>query len=122
MLLKKFKSGGGEDIMLCERGSCFGYRNLVVDMRALPIMKDFGLPVVFDATHSVQVMGGAGGKSGGARRFVIPLARAAVAVGVDAVFLECHEDPGSAPSDGPNMLPLGELETVFKGLKELSEV
>lgn len=108
-------------VILCERGSCFGYRNLIVDMRSLIIMRSLGLPVVFDATHSVQIMGGAGGKSSGAREFVVPLAKAAVAVGIDALFLECHENPESAPSDGPNMLPMSEVEPTLKLLQRIRE-
>jgi 2-dehydro-3-deoxyphosphooctonate aldolase (KDO 8-P synthase) len=106
-----------ERILLCERGVSFGYNTLVSDMRALPVLAETGYPVVFDATHSVQQPGGQGGSSGGERRFVETLARAAVAVGVAAVFMETHEDPDRAPSDGPNMVPLralpGLLETLI---------
>jgi 2-dehydro-3-deoxyphosphooctonate aldolase (KDO 8-P synthase) len=103
-------------IMLCERGSSFGYNNLVVDMRSLVIMRDMGCPVVFDATHSVQLPGGGGDRSLGQRQFVAPLARAAVAVGVDGLFMETHPDPGAALSDGPNMVPLDQLEAVLSDL------
>lgn len=109
---KKVASGGTQKILLCERGSCFGYRDLVVDMRSLPIMRQTGYPVVFDATHSVQSMGGASA-SGGDRSFIFPLLRAAVAVGVDGLFIECHDNPAVAPSDGASMLPLHEMEAVI---------
>ena len=105
----KVAACGNEKILLTERGASFGYRNLVVDMRALVIMAETGYPVIFDATHSVQSPGGAGGKSGGKREFVPPLARAALAVGVAGLFIETHQDPDSAPSDGPNMLPLSDM-------------
>lgn len=101
-------------IMLCERGSSFGYNNLVVDMRGLVIMRELGAPVVFDATHSVQLPGGGGDRSLGQRQFVEPLARAAMAVGVDGLFMETHPDPDSALSDGPNMVPLGELAGLLR--------
>jgi len=117
---EKIASTGNERIMLCERGYTHGYNNLVVDMRSLPIMARTGYPVVFDATHSVQAPGGLGTKSGGDREMVPYLARAAVATGsVDAVFIETHEDPDSAPSDGPNMVPLGELKNLIEQLKFL---
>lgn len=103
-------------LMLCERGSSFGYNNLVVDMRGLVIMREMGAPVVFDATHSVQLPGGGGDRSLGQRQFVEPLARAAMAVGVDGLFMETHPDPDSALSDGPNMVPLGELGEVLRGI------
>ena len=102
----KIASTGNERIMLCDRGTSFGYNTLVSDFRGLPIMAETGYPVVFDATHSVQEPGGRGGSSGGKRAFAPPLARAAVAVGVSAIFAEAHDDPDNAPSDGPNMLPL----------------
>ncbi len=105
----KVAASGNTKILLTERGASFGYRNLVVDMRSLVIMAETGYPVIFDATHSVQSPGGAGGKSGGRREFVPPLARAALAVGVAGLFIETHQDPDSAPSDGPNMLPLSEM-------------
>jgi 2-dehydro-3-deoxyphosphooctonate aldolase (KDO 8-P synthase) len=105
-----------ERILLCERGASFGYNTLVSDMRSLPILTETGYPVVFDATHSVQQPGGQGERSGGERRFVETLARAAVAVGVAAVFMETHEDPDRAPSDGPNMVPLGALPALLETL------
>jgi 2-dehydro-3-deoxyphosphooctonate aldolase (KDO 8-P synthase) len=112
----KIASTGNDSIMLCERGASFGYNTLVSDMRSLPIMAATGYPVVFDATHSVQQPGGLGGSSGGQREFVPVLARAAVAVGVAAVFMETHQDPDRAPSDGPNMVPLAELPAVLETL------
>ncbi len=105
----KIAACDNEKILLTERGASFGYRNLVVDMRSLVIMAETGYPVIFDATHSVQSPGGAGGKSGGKREFVPPLARAALAVGVAGLFVETHQDPETAPSDGPNMLPLADM-------------
>jgi 2-dehydro-3-deoxyphosphooctonate aldolase (KDO 8-P synthase) len=105
-VVDKCRSVGNRRVLLCERGSVFGYRQLVVDFRSFPIMRGLGCPVVFDATHSVQSMGGLGGRSGGDRRFVRPLLRCAASLGVDALFLEVHQDPDSAPSDGPNMVPL----------------
>lgn len=113
-LVEKVSSTGNEKVMLCERGSSFGYRDLVVDMRGLVIMRELGKPVIFDATHSVQSMGGSGGVSGGQRTFIEPLVRGAVAVGVDGLFIECHEHPDSAPSDGASMLPLGEMQRVIE--------
>ena len=104
---------GNADVMVCERGASFGYNTLISDMRALPVLAETGCPVVFDATHSVQQPGGQGATSGGRREFVPVLARAAVAVGVAAVFMETHQDPDSAPSDGPNMIPLGEMESLI---------
>jgi 2-dehydro-3-deoxyphosphooctonate aldolase (KDO 8-P synthase) len=112
----KIASTGNENIMLCERGASFGYNTLVSDMRALPIMAETGYPVVFDATHSVQQPGGQGTSSGGDRRFAPILARAALAVGCAAVFIECHPDPDKAPSDGPNMIPLAEMPPLIKRL------
>ncbi|KHQ53389.1 3-deoxy-8-phosphooctulonate synthase [Mameliella alba] len=112
----KIASTGNEKILLCERGASFGYNMLVSDMRSLPIMAETGYPVVFDATHSVQLPGGQGTSSGGQRQFVEPLARAAVAVGCAAVFIETHEDPDNAPSDGPNMVPVDDLTRLLKGL------
>ena len=103
-------------VLLCERGVTFGYNTLVSDMRSLPVLAETGFPVVFDATHSVQQPGGQGGSSGGERRFVEVLARAAVAVGVAAVFMETHEDPDRAPSDGPNMVPLKALPNLLETL------
>ena len=111
---EKIASTGNTKIMLCERGTSFGYRDLVVDPRSFLIMKETGYPVVFDATHSVQQLGGTGGSSGGSRQYVQALARAAVAVGVDGVFIECHNDPDNAPSDGPCMLPLEQVGPLVK--------
>lgn len=115
----KIASTGNRKILLCERGSSFGYNTLINDFRTLPIMAATGYPVVYDATHSVQQPGGRGGTSGGERRFVAPLARAAVAVGVSAVFLETHQDPDNAPSDGPNMVPLAELAPLLSALTRI---
>ncbi|NVN11576.1 MULTISPECIES: 3-deoxy-8-phosphooctulonate synthase [Nguyenibacter] len=112
----KIASTGNERIMLCERGTSFGYNTLVNDMRGLPIMGETGYPVVYDATHSVQQPGGLGGASGGQREFAPVLARAAVAIGVAAVFIETHEDPDRAPSDGPNMIPIGEMKDLVTRL------
>jgi 2-dehydro-3-deoxyphosphooctonate aldolase (KDO 8-P synthase) len=109
-------------IMLCERGSSFGYNNLVVDMRSLVIMRELGAPVVFDATHSVQLPGGGGDRSLGQRQFVEPLARAAAAVGVDGFFMETHPDPDSALSDGPNMVPLDELEELLEKIVAIAAI
>jgi 2-dehydro-3-deoxyphosphooctonate aldolase (KDO 8-P synthase) len=113
---QKCAQAGNENLMLCERGATFGYNTLVSDMRSLPTMAETGYPVVFDATHSVQQPGGQGATSGGQREFVPVLARAAVAVGVAAVFLETHENPDSAPSDGPNMVPLSEFKALAETL------
>jgi 2-dehydro-3-deoxyphosphooctonate aldolase (KDO 8-P synthase) len=118
----KIAGAGNEKIMLTERGASFGYNTLVSDMRALPIMARLGYPVVFDATHSAQQPGGQGATSGGEREFVPVLARAAVAVGVAAVFMETHQDPDNAPSDGPNMVPLSEMEPLLRRLIELDRV
>ena len=113
-VVTKLEESGHHKIMLTERGSSFGYNTLVVDFRSLPQMRALGYPVVFDATHSVQMPGGQGNKSGGQREFVPYLARAAAAIGIDALFMEIHEDPDNALSDGPNMIPLARLETVLK--------
>ncbi|OLA87349.1 MAG: 3-deoxy-8-phosphooctulonate synthase [Desulfovibrio piger] len=121
-VLAKARSTGNERICLCERGSSFGYNNLVVDMRGLEIMKTTGHPVIFDATHSVQLPGAGDEKSGGQREFVAPLARAAVAVGVAGLFLETHPDPDAAPCDGPNMLPFTALPSLLATLKELDRI
>ena len=121
-IAKKMESFGCQQFMLCERGVSFGYNTLVTDMRSLPIMARTGYPVVFDATHSVQQPGGAGEASSGQREFAPILAKAAVAVGVAAVFMETHQDPDSAPSDGPNMVPLHEMENVIKTLKRFDEL
>ena len=112
----KIASTGNTAILLCERGASFGYNTLVSDMRSLPIMADTGYPVVFDATHSVQQPGGQGTSSGGERRFAPILARAALAIGVAAVFIETHQDPDSAPSDGPNMIPIARMEALVTRL------
>ena len=112
----KVASTGNQRIMLCERGASFGYNTLVSDFRALPIMAQTGWPVVFDATHSVQQPGGQGAASGGQREFAPVLARAAVAVGVAALFIESHENPDTAPSDGPNMIPLAEMPALIARL------
>ena len=117
-VIAKAVAAGNPNVMACERGASFGYNTLVSDMRALPIMAQIGCPIVFDATHSVQQPGGRGETSGGERQFVPVLARAAVAVGVAAVFLETHQDPDHAPSDGPNMVPLRELESLLRILLE----
>src|SRR5690606_5436224 len=111
-VIAKVVGAGNPNVMACERGASFGYNTLVSDMRALPVLREIGCPVVFDATHSVQQPGGQGTSSGGQREFVPVLARAAVAVGVDAVFMETHEDPDNAPSDGPNMVPLDQFEAL----------
>ncbi|MBY4641203.1 3-deoxy-8-phosphooctulonate synthase [Gluconacetobacter entanii] len=113
----KIASTGNERIMLCERGTSFGYNTLVNDMRALPIMAQTGFPVVYDATHSVQQPGGLGSSSGGQRQFAPVLSRAALAIGVAAVFIETHEDPDNAPSDGPNMIPLSQMEGLLSTLQ-----
>jgi len=118
----KAKSTGNERIMLCERGVSFGYNNLVSDMRSLPVMKQTGCPVVFDATHSVQLPGGQGASSGGQREFVPVLARAAVAVGVAGLFMETHPDPDKALSDGPNAWPLGHMPELLKQLQALDNI
>lgn len=110
----KIRGAGGTKVMLVERGASFGYNNLVVDMRSLPVMRSFGCPVIFDATHSVQLPGGSGGCSGGQREFIGPLARAAVAVGVDGLFLEIHPNPEKALCDGPNSIPLHEVEVLLR--------
>ncbi|KQW84160.1 2-dehydro-3-deoxyphosphooctonate aldolase [Brevundimonas sp. Root1279] len=115
-VIAKVVGAGNPNVMACERGASFGYNALVSDMRALPVLRDIGCPVVFDATHSVQQPGGQGTSSGGQREFVPVLARAAVAVGVDAVFMETHQDPDHAPSDGPNMVPLDQFEALAADL------
>ncbi|MFB9952703.1 3-deoxy-8-phosphooctulonate synthase [Rhizobium puerariae] len=115
-VLAKFTASGNPNVLLCERGASFGYNTLVSDMRSLPIMAAMGAPVVFDATHSVQQPGGQGGSSGGQREFVETLARAAVAVGVAGVFIETHEDPDNAPSDGPNMVRLKDMPRLLEKL------
>ena len=119
---KKISESGNENILVTERGASFGYNTLVSDMRSLPIMARNGYPVVFDGTHSVQQPGGQGHKSGGQREFVEHLSRAAVAVGVAGVFMETHQDPDNAPSDGPNMIPLSNLEKLLKQLIEIDKI
>jgi 2-dehydro-3-deoxyphosphooctonate aldolase (KDO 8-P synthase) len=121
-VLAKIVESGNRNVLLTERGVSFGYNTLVSDMRALPIMQKLGAPVVFDATHSVQQPGGQGTSSGGEREFVPVLARAAVAVGIAAVFIETHQDPDRAPSDGPNMIPLDRMEELLRVLMELDAV
>jgi 2-dehydro-3-deoxyphosphooctonate aldolase (KDO 8-P synthase) len=121
-VLNKLIEAGNPNIMACERGTSFGYNTLVSDMRSLPIMASFGAPVVFDATHSVQQPGGQGTTTGGQREFVPTLARAAVAVGVAAVFMETHEDPDNAPSDGPNMVPLDQFEGLVGSLLDFDRL
>ena len=115
--LEKVRQSGNQNVMLCERGTSFGYNTLVVDMTGLRVMKEFGVPVIFDATHSVQKPGGNGTSTGGNREYVEYLAKAAVAVGVDGLFMETHPNPDHAKSDGPNMVPLGEMENLLKKLK-----
>ncbi len=117
-VVDKIAQAGNRNILVTERGASFGYNTLVSDMRSLPILAKTGYPVVFDATHSVQQPGGLGGRSGGQREFVPVLARAAVAIGVAAVFMETHQDPDSAPSDGPNMIPINKLRGVLQTLME----
>ncbi|MEQ8227277.1 MAG: 3-deoxy-8-phosphooctulonate synthase [Rhodospirillales bacterium] len=121
-VVDKIKSTGNERVMVCERGASFGYNTLVSDMRSLPILAQTGCPVVFDATHSVQQPGGQGSKSGGQREFAPVLARAAVAVGVAAVFMETHEDPDNAPSDGPNMIHLTDMPGVLETLAQFDRL
>ncbi len=121
-VLEKATATGNDQIMLCERGASFGYNNLVSDMRSLLVMAEFGAPLVFDATHSVQQPGGLGGATGGNREFVPGLSRAAVATGVAAVFMEVHPDPDHAKSDGPNSLALSDLEAVLTTLKQIDDV
>jgi 2-dehydro-3-deoxyphosphooctonate aldolase (KDO 8-P synthase) len=119
--VEKIESAGNQKILLTERGASFGYNNLVSDMRAIPIMQRFGYPVVFDATHSVQLPGAAGKSSSGQREFVAPLARAAVAAGCDGLFMEVHPDPDHAPSDGPNMVPLKDLPELLRQVKRIHD-
>ena len=121
-VVEKAKSTGNHAIMVCERGASFGYNNLVSDMRSLAVMRETGCPVVFDATHSVQLPGGQGSSSGGQREFVPVLARAAVAVGVSGLFMETHPDPANALSDGPNAVPLGRMRALLETLLELDAV
>ena len=118
-IVEKARAAGCDRLMLTERGVSFGYNNLVVDMRSLPIMSEFGVPVVFDVTHSLQLPGGLGHATGGLSQHIEPLARAGVACGVDAVFMEVHEAPERAPSDGPNMLPLGRMGALLEVLRDI---
>jgi 2-dehydro-3-deoxyphosphooctonate aldolase (KDO 8-P synthase) len=118
-IVEKARTAGCERIMLTERGVSFGYNNLVVDMRSFPIMSQFGVPIVFDVTHSLQLPGGLGHATGGLSQYIEPLARAGVACGVDAVFMEVHDSPERAPSDGPNMLPLERMEPLLLMLRDL---
>ena len=119
--LDKVKESGNDNVMLCERGTSFGYNTLVVDMTGLRVMKDFGVPVIFDATHSVQKPGGNGTSTGGNRKYVEYLAKAAISVGVDGLFMETHPDPDSAKSDGPNMVLLEEMKELLIKLKKVYE-
>ncbi|QEE09138.1 3-deoxy-8-phosphooctulonate synthase [Bartonella kosoyi] len=121
-VLKKVVHSGNPNVMLCERGTSFGYNRLISDMRSLPILRSFGAPVIFDATHSVQEPGGQGASSGGQRQFVEVLARAAVAVGVAGIFLETHQDPDHAPSDGPNMIKIDDLQRLLETLMEFDDL
>ena len=121
-IAQKILSTGNDQILLTERGVSFGYNNLVSDMRSLVVMRELGYPVVFDATHSLQLPGGLGHASGGERKFIAHLARAGVAVGVDALFMEVHEDPDRALSDGPNSLPLAEFEALLRVVKEIDGI
>jgi 2-dehydro-3-deoxyphosphooctonate aldolase (KDO 8-P synthase) len=118
---EKARLAGAKHILLTERGTTFGYNNLVADMRSVPIMKSFGFPVIFDATHSVQLPGGGGDKSAGQREFAPVLARAALAVGANGLFIETHPQPDAALSDGPNMIPLGEMKATLRGLLKVFE-
>ena len=120
--VKKISDSGNNKIILTERGASFGYNTLISDMRSLPIMAKYGYPIVFDATHSVQQPGGYGNKSGGQREFIEYLSRAAVAVGVSALFIETHNDPDNAPSDGPNMLPIKKLENLLKKVVDIDNL
>ena len=119
---KKISESGNDKILVTERGASFGYNTLVSDMRSLPIMAKNGYPVIFDATHSVQQPGGEGESSGGQREFVEYLSRAAVAVGIAAIFLETHQDPDNAPSDGPNMVPLDKLDELINQIVEIDNL
>ncbi|WP_430439153.1 3-deoxy-8-phosphooctulonate synthase [Shinella sp.] len=121
-VLTKFTESGNPNVMLCERGASFGYNTLVSDMRSLPIMASLGAPVVFDATHSVQQPGGQGGSSGGQREFVETLSRAAIAVGIAGLFVETHEDPDNAPSDGPNMVHLKDMPRLLEKLVAFDDI
>ncbi|CAN5325428.1 3-deoxy-8-phosphooctulonate synthase [soil metagenome] len=121
-IVEKLREAGGEKILLTERGASFGYNNLVVDLRSFPVMRSFGVPVVFDVTHSLQLPGGLGKATGGQAQYIEDFARAGVACGVDAVFMEVHDNPAVAPSDGPNQLPLARLEKLLTMLKKIHEL
>jgi len=121
-IVEKIRSTGNDQILLTERGASFGYNNLVSDMRALVVMRELGYPVVFDATHSLQLPGGLGHASGGERKYIPALARAGVAAGVDALFMEVHEDPDHAKSDGPNSLDLKDFESLLRIIKQLDDL
>jgi 2-dehydro-3-deoxyphosphooctonate aldolase (KDO 8-P synthase) len=121
-IVEKLQDAGGEKILLTERGASFGYNNLVVDLRSFPIMRSFNVPVVFDVTHSLQLPGGLGKATGGQAEYIEHFARAGVACGVDAVFMEVHDNPSKAPSDGPNQLPLARLEKLLSKLKAIHEL
>jgi 2-dehydro-3-deoxyphosphooctonate aldolase (KDO 8-P synthase) len=121
-IVDKLSAAGCEKILLTERGASFGYNNLVVDLRSFPVMRSFGVPVVFDVTHSLQLPGGLGKATGGQAQYIENFARAGVACGVDAVFMEVHNDPANAPSDGPNQLPLDRLEKLLAKLKQIHEL
>ncbi|RMG40465.1 MAG: 3-deoxy-8-phosphooctulonate synthase [Candidatus Dadabacteria bacterium] len=121
LVAEKIASTGNENIMLCERGTSFGYRDLVVDIRSLLIMRESGYPVIFDATHSVQTLGGSDGVSGGQRKFIAALSRAAAAAGIDGVFIECHDNPNSAPSDAASMVPLRAMPQLLESICKIRE-
>lgn len=121
-IVEKLQAAGCDKILLTERGASFGYNNLVVDLRSFPIMRSFGVPVVFDVTHSLQLPGGLGKATGGQSEYIENFARAGVACGVDAVFMEVHDNPAKAPSDGPNQLPLSRLEELLRKLKQIHEL
>ncbi|MBA3769186.1 MAG: 3-deoxy-8-phosphooctulonate synthase [Blastocatellia bacterium] len=121
-IVEKLEQAGCEKILLTERGASFGYNNLVVDLRSFPVMRSFGVPVVFDVTHSLQLPGGLGKATGGQSEYIENFARAGVACGIDAVFMEIHDDPAKAPSDGPNQLPLERLEKLLVKLKQIHEL
>lgn len=120
--VNKIKGSGNSNLLLMERGASFGYNNLVVDMRSFPVLRSLGCPVIYDATHSVQLPGGAGGSSGGQREFIPPLARAAVACGIDGIFMEVHPDPDHALCDGPNSIPLDQVEPLLTKLLAIHQV
>ena len=121
-IVRKAQAEGCEKLLLTERGVSFGYNNLVVDMRSFPIMREFGVPVVFDVTHSLQLPGGLGNATGGLSEYIEPISRAGVACGIDAVFMEVHDNPEVAPSDGPNMLPLKRFAPLLKVLQDIHEL